>query len=310
MSHRPLETKLTNPELGALIRQSLNMASFLAIVVRSSLKARIVFDCHQVKTVASPKLKSGNSLLRFIEKLGKRFIDRQVDTYFVYDFPLKESLLKCFLKTANAPTPEVVVVPAIVSPTPRTPLGNPSDRLLRIAIPGRIDSRRRDYDWLHSVPENVRAKIHVSLAGSARDASDRAVFDKLQCLGFAYDSRLTGDYLDQTLFDTVCRDADVHLAPLIPDFGTRRIGQDTTTGALWDAVYYRKPLLLPSKVQIGAVYESSVFRYSCAEALGEQLCKLASEPKELERLVEVANRNFDRLEQQSKDFTRQVFRQS
>ncbi len=308
LSYRPLETKSTDTSIREYIKDLSNKITFLAIVIFASPKTQIIFDCHQIRTIQLPAVKSRQYSLRLIEQFGKWYINRVINRYFVYDFPIKTALVRHFeslgkFKACNS----VVAVPAIVGLAPKGRLDSLDNEILRIVIPGRIDLRRRDYAWLDLVPEKYRRKICVGLAGRLRTEKDRTVLHEIERLHYEKDVRLNGDYIDQSLFDKVCSEADLLLAPLIAKFGDRTIGYDTTTGALWDAFYYRKPLLLPLDIPIGPIYEPGLLRYSSREELVERICTLVSDRGELQRIRESFDRNLQQIGKESEAFCQTIF---
>ncbi len=308
LSYRPLETKSMAISIREYIKDLSNKITFLAIVIFSSSKTQIIFDCHQIRTIQSPAVKSRQYSLRLIEQFGKWYINRVINRYFVYDFPIKAALMQHLESLGNFKAcNSVVAVPAIVGLAPKGRVDCLDDRALRIVIPGRIDLRRRDYAWLGLVPEKYRPKICVGLAGRLRTEKDRTVLHEIERLHYEKDVRLNGDYIDQSLFDQVCSEADLLLAPLIAKFGDRTIGYDTTTGALWDALYYRKPLLLPLDIPIGSIYEQGLLRYSSHEELVERICTLVSDRGELQRIRESFDRNLQQIGKESEAFCQTIF---
>ena len=47
-------------------------------------------------------------------------------------------------------------------------LKNDSNNKLLVIIPGRIDTRRRDYDWIDKIPNNLSTKIEIIFLGKAK----------------------------------------------------------------------------------------------------------------------------------------------
>ena len=311
LSYRPLETKLTHISIRESLSDLLNKLAFLAILIVSSSKTQIIFDCHQIKTLQLPSERSTQPLLKLIERFGKWYINRAINRYFVYDFPIKTALVQHFESSGKfKASSSVVVVPAIIGLVPKSVAPCSDYEIFRIVIPGRIDRRRRDYVWLNLVPEKYRRKICVSFAGRLGTEEDRSVLYEMERLRYKTDVRLNGEYIDQSLFDKVCSEADLLLAPLKVKFGDREIGYDTTTGALWDAIYHRQPLMLPIEIPIGSIYEPVLMRYSSHEELVARICRLASDRRELKRIRESYEQGLQQIERESEAFCQTIFGKS
>jgi hypothetical protein len=307
LSYRPLEAKNEPHHIKGLISELLFKAVFLLVVVLTPKRSNIIFDCHQIKSWTRRTIKSKHRTLRFVEKIGKRYIENRVDTIFVYDWPIKDRLVKDIegnkTKSANK---DIVVVPALVGTRIENGAEAQKKYLLQIVVPGRIDHRRRDYSWIDIISRQYREFIKIDLLGRARTRSDREFVKSIGELGYQIDGRVRGEFVQQAEFDEICWSADIFLAPVITKFGDRQIGEDTISGAMWDAIFYKKPLILPVDATVGAIYETSIIRYSSNTELASLICRLVEDNEMLSNFRRRVDQTVDNLERQRDSFKEQL----
>ncbi|NJB85724.1 hypothetical protein GGR26_001469 [Lewinella marina] len=162
---------------------------------------------------------------------------------------------------------------------------------LRVIIPGTVTERTRDYqaviDALVIVAES-EAPMHVHLAGRFRNPTLEQLFQTR--LAHAFSHPATGPLtihkypngLNKTDFDRLLAESDLILAPLKTPVTVGRyqeqIGRTKALGTPFDAIFFKKPLLLPAW---HPVQDPAVIPYSSANDLGHILINFAKGNREL-----------------------------
>lgn len=163
------------------------------------------------------------------------------------------------------------------------------NKKLMIAIPGRIDKRRRYYEWIDRI-KPVLNKFEIKFIGKALTESDLEIVKKLDSLGASQVVKKVNQFISFEDFDKYLESADMFFVPLVElDNPKRRI--DRNLGAFFDSVRYGKPLIVPNKVPICSELKKSVVTYNNDSDLLNLLIKLSTEEKTREKIKEKALQN-------------------
>ncbi|WP_424017686.1 hypothetical protein ACOZ4N_17715 [Halorientalis pallida] len=187
-----------------------------------------------------------------------------------------------------------------------------------VTVPGAIIDKR-DYDLvLDAVESRFDADDPVELCllgrpGTARGETgygDR-ILDRCATLDErGYDVTYYRDWIPQSEFNEWLEASDVILSPVtIPKerYGyTELHGQTTGTGAIFDALGYGKPLILPDEYVVGDEIEGLSHQYGTADAFGDLLERFVTDEEFRLSAKRAAFRNGQRftLDKQQDRFAR------
>ena len=169
---------------------------------------------------------------------------------------------------------------------------------IRLAIPGAVESKRRDYDIVFDVLETLEpSSFELSIAGVAAGDYGRRVMTRLADLarkGFVCQS--WDGYVPRPEFDRVMKGCDVILAPIVNETSCWGVpetyGVTKATGSIGDMIRYGKPGILPEHLPVPARLASSVLAYSDREDLRRHISSLL-ERRFLEDIQSRAATNAD-----------------
>lgn len=157
----------------------------------------------------------------------------------------------------------------------------------RIVIPGRIDARRRQYDWIEKLPANLSNQIDVVMVGKIQNRSDMRFLTQLQNKGFDQIVTSENSFIPFDEFDAQLYSADFLFVPLRQLDDPRR-EVDRNLGAFFDAVRYGKGILLPSDVLAPPELDESLVPYRDDEELVSLFQRFSEDKEFLESLKDRA----------------------
>ncbi len=231
---------------------------------------KVVFESHQRQSISDPNLRARKyTFARYIERASKQILEKRISAYCVYGDAVRNAIV-CDSQLQIAPP--VLLGPTVLS-IAKT-LKKVSQVGLQVVIPGRIDRRRRDYEWIAQIPKESRGKISLALVGRAQRTEDYQIIEMIKDLGFITDPELNGSYVSQSKYDVLCKKADIIVAPVHITFGTRTIGRDTITGVLLDAAFFGKKCLIPEGLEIDDHYSDLVVRYHSPTRLAQLIVEM------------------------------------
>ena len=261
---------------------------------------KVVFESHQRQSISDPNLRAKKyTFARYIERASKQILEKRISAYCVYGDAVRDAIV------CNARLP--LAHPVLLGPTVLS-VAKAQKKIdqvgLQVVIPGRIDRRRRDYEWIAQIPKESRGKISLALVGRAQRTEDYQIIEMIKDLGFITDPELNGSYVSQSKYDVLCKKADVIVAPVHITFGTRTIGRDTITGVVLDAAFFGKKCLIPEGVEIDDHYRDLVVRYDSPERLAQLINEMTRDGLDryelsnveriaLERRAHELNRKFN-----------------
>lgn len=272
-----------------------------ALVISLSRRGRVVLTVHDVNCLFESR--RGNSLRSAIIHTGKRWLIRKVDIFNVVADTLVEYL------SGKTPKP-VSVIPGAVYESRASAQVIAGE--LRIVIPGSLDKRRRDYEFVFILAEQLnRQGIHSELVllGGYNDEYGASVIKKASdfaagaCRITCYDSRV----VDQQIFDSRM---DVCHFVLIPSVVHTRIcgdipetyGVTKSSGNIFDVIKHAKPFFAPRTLCVPSSLESSCIKYDTAGDIISRLRSYLDMPATYAAIISEAEKN-------SSEFTMEKIRQ-
>ena len=116
---------------------------------------------------------------------------------------------------------------------------------LLVVIPGRIDIRRGDYDWIEKIPTDLSSKIDIVLLGKARTENDMNYIKALSDKGFVQTIKSVGQLIEKRIFDNYINSADILFVPF-RELNHKLRKFDSNLGPYFDSIRFGKPLIIPS----------------------------------------------------------------
>lgn len=161
-------------------------------------------------------------------------------------------------------------------------------RKRRIIIPGRIDGRRRQYDWIKSLPADLSMRLDIVMVGKTQTPSDLLFLKQIQEKGFG---QIVSEnaFISFEEFDAQLYSADLLFVPLRKLANPKR-AVDRNLGAFFDAVRYGKGILLPADILAPPELKDNLVRYANNEDLFSIMRRLVEDD---EYLNEVKNAALD-----------------
>lgn len=172
---------------------------------------------------------------------------------------------------------------------------------LRIVIPGRIDERRRRYDWIEELPDDLSNWIEIALVGKVQAASDMRVLEALQTKGYDQIIKPENTFISFHEFDSELYSCDLLFVPLLKLSDAKR-EVDRNLGAFFDSVRYGKAILLPSDIIAPPELSENLITYTDNEDLIRILIRLSEDRKFLNNLKQKALNGSRRWTLKQNDF--------
>ena len=166
----------------------------------------------------------------------------------------------------------------------------PKNNLLKIVIPGRIDTRRRYYEWIEKIPSCLKKRIQIVLLGRVNDESGFKIIQKFEELGFPQPIARSAKFINNKVFEKEIEKAIFLFGPLI-QLATYYRQIDRNLGSLFDAIRYGKPLILPSHQPIPPEIKDNIITYKSDDDLVDILKLYVNDPKKVFHDTEKAVNN-------------------
>ena len=154
-------------------------------------------------------------------------------------------------------------------------LKNDSNNKLLVIIPGRIDTRRREYDWIDNIPNNLSNKIEIVFLGKARTEEDMNYVSKLNDKGFIQIVKSVGQLIEHKIFDNYINSADILFVPL-RELNHEFRKFDRNLGPYFDSIRFGKPLIIPSSSPCPPEIKKSTIQYDNNDELYRIFSKLTN----------------------------------
>lgn len=160
---------------------------------------------------------------------------------------------------------------------------------LKVVVPGTLDSRRRNYQQVFKLAEQVFGKqmnIEICLLGGNSGKDSAALIEQCRQLSKKFNGFTYYDLPELSFeeFDKQMRSADFIWVPstvntIIADNIAETYGQSKSSGNMFDAIRYAKPLLVPASLTIDKEQEDAAIVYKDMEELIEILSNLQQSDK-------------------------------
>jgi len=247
---------------------------FLCIFLK---KIKTVLTIHGANSHFKPAVKLG--LSSFLRYAGKKILTKNVT-----HFATLLSSTKLYVQKTFQPKQEVICIPGSFFENESYPI---TDTFLKIVVPGSVDFKRRNYDFVLKLlgELNIKSRIEFVLLGGIAENN------KIMLTQFkAFDSDLvkikTYDepFIDTGEYETQLKTCDFILAPIQKFFEdessiSEEYGVTKSSGTFFDAIRYGKPLLISADISIPEELEKQCIRYHTVQDLASFLENLNFEKK-------------------------------
>ncbi len=283
MSNRWINTKTLKWTPGSFLRQCLTkwiLYTFFSFRAGSSY---LIISSHLVRGVSEYSAKTDSRTLGLIGKWVWNAAIRKTRAINVYSSLVRDSMSELTDKP-------ILVAPNAIFRNSNEGLKQSSSEKLSIVVPGRIDRRRRYYEWIDEIPPDLREHLSITLLGIAQTDEDQQVIEKFEGLGFAQPPIVTGTFISFEDFDSAIESADLLLAPLRP-LQSRDSSVDRNSGSFHDAVRYGKLILTPQHAPVDKALSGNAMSYKDDPHLALLLRRLLEDRAFRERSVRRAFEN-------------------
>jgi hypothetical protein len=317
-----IQTKESNREFIKLMFEQLGNAAFdliyfetiadnfihYAWYIRKLYQKNIVMTLHDSKGFFyySPSL----SIRKLIRFSGKRKLIKIVPALNV----LTETLFPFLQKELQGKKTIFNIPGAFFEPEGFKPIEYKTGEFIKIAIPGSVDTRRRNYDSVLEFLEKIKSaglKVSITLLGSFRKGYSELIYSK--CIQQVQsNSRLhiyKEDTVSQQEFDKIMKEAHFIWMPLnkfavVTDGVKEEYGKTISTGNTGDVIRHVKPFFAPSYFTIDPALKKSCCQYSdINEIIGKLKTIDSAEYKRLQEDALNASLNYtkDKIVERNKD---------
>lgn len=248
--------------------------------IRQLEQQKIILTLHDIKGffIYSPSL----SIRKNIRFLGKRQLMNAIPLFNV----LSETLIPLLRRKLNNKK-NILNIPGALfeSGSFKIKEYKPGE-IIKIAVPGSIDIRRRNYDSVFELLEKVKPaalKVVIILLGSFRKNYSERVYKK--CMEYLQSNSnlliYKKEIVDQQEFDRVMEDVHFVWMPLnryaaVTDGILEEYGTTISTGNTGDVIRHAKPFFAPSYLNVDKVLEKSCCRYTNITEVVKTLQKINS----------------------------------
>ncbi len=175
------------------------------------------------------------------------------------------------------------------------------DKKVMFVIPGQIEEHRRVYedvlDTFEGLFKNFNEIIILYILGFPVGLYGNKILKmckKLKEKGYAI--KYYDDFVPENIYTKIMKDIDIIISPIRnKSIGIGVIaeiyGKTKGTAAVYEAIQYAKPLVIPNDFNIITELESSTLKYTDVKDLGNKLTKLILNKQKIEKLKEEANNN-------------------
>lgn len=237
---------------------------------------RILVNLHDVNNFfrVNPSLNVRTN----IRSISKKLLMLLTDGYIVNAESMKAYIIKNYL------TKKPVYWLQPVYYKPESPAQVPVTNA--IVVPGSIDQRRRDYDLvLQVIQEMLKYKLPIKwiLAGKPMEDYGVEIIEKARGLNRqGADISFYKEVIPENEFQQIIAVSSWILSPLVSsttihDNIVEVYGESKGSGNVYDAIRHAKPLIIPSAVTVPKEIVSSCIKYESKDNLVEQLLKILTD---------------------------------
>ncbi|HEX6333432.1 MAG TPA: glycosyltransferase [Flavisolibacter sp.] len=284
--YRQLRQFFTTDRFDVILLNSVDARHLVVYAaLRNQTRAKVLINIHDIRNFFMhpfrPELRS------LIRSAGKKILQQRADGFLVNARAMKEYM------EAHQLTKKPVfwLSPVIEKATVPTTGGE----FLHVVVPGSIDERRRDYDFVldavEAVHTQVPGRIHLTFAGRPVGDYGSRIIGRMQELGeLGIPTAFSEDEIRETKFQEIIASASVLLSPLriktsIRDATEEMYGLTKCSGNIYDAIRHGRPLVLPAGVRPPEEIVTSCLHYDSIDSLQEILLQMAQEPGHLATLT-------------------------
>ena len=214
---------------------------------------------------------------RSIRHVGKKLLDRYTYAYNTLGDSVREYLIKSI-----GVKKKVYCIPgAVYEVNPGKIKDLSSGEQLKIVVPGTIDKRRRDYDFVFSLMKRINEHhlpVHIVLLGTANDEYGENILKQSEEYSTNHKNitYYSGKLVNQEEYDRQLRDCHFIFIPsviktMISDNIEETYGLTKSSGNIYDAVKHGKPMIIPAALKINTNLETGVMKYDNLDQLVELL---------------------------------------
>lgn len=242
-----------------------------ARMIKKNLNTSFYLVVHDVNNLMLSK--PGFGLRKLVRHIGKKMLVRLCKGFFTIS-SRTTAYLAGFIKDGRT----VQWFPgAIYEEAKLVSIQKNKDSKLRIVVPGTLDSRRRNYHLVFKLAEQVIEKqmaIEICVLGGSTAVDSAAILEQCRQLskkyqGFTYYELPEVPYAE---FDRQMIEADFIWVPstvntIMADTIAETYGQSKSSGNMFDAIRYAKPLLVPASLVIDKEQEDAAIVYKDLDEL-------------------------------------------
>ena len=204
---------------------------------------------------------------RSIRHIGKKILG-----HFCYAYSTVSETVMEYLKNSMNEKKKIFCIPGAVYEGRNNFLQSYSClQSLRLVVPGSIDGRRREYNKIFELLEQINKHslpVIIVLAGGPYGSYGQTMLDKFRAYGKLYSNLIyyESPVLDQSLFDAELDNGHFVWIPsviktVIDDGIEETYGLTKSSGNIFDAIKHAKPLLVPKDLPMPSQLKSSTIAY-------------------------------------------------
>jgi glycosyltransferase involved in cell wall biosynthesis len=248
------------------------------VLVLNRIKG-VVINIHSINNNLNPSFYV--SLKTTIRTVSKKILNAKAEGYIVN----AEAMRAFIVKRKLTVKPVYVLSPVYYK---EVPTDQTTPVQVVITIPGAIDIRRRDYHLALNAFSGIITStkyLKVVFAGRPVGSYGREVLDSAKELAKGgADIQFYEEEVPEKEFQDIVASSTLILSPLvyttvIHDQTEERYGLTKTSGNVYDAIRYGKPLIIPDYVTVPEEIKSSCIVYSSLEDLSSKVGELIHNPE-------------------------------
>jgi hypothetical protein len=253
-----------------------------SVVILLLRHSRVILTLHEINSHFT--FKPTTNIRKWIRYVGKRSLIKAVKEFNVISYTMLD-----YVKTKLPANKKLHCIPgAIFEEAKRPSVPDTLNVSIRVVVPGSIDNRRRNYELVFDLLEEVNQKdllISFVLLGGiseyGKDILDRCkqYVSKLSNLTF-----FQTDIIDQPIFDREMDQAHFVLIPSvietnISDGIPETYGLSISSGTISDVIRHAKPFIVPQRLAVQEDIESACFKYKKRADIVPFLEKFVNNPE-------------------------------
>jgi glycosyltransferase involved in cell wall biosynthesis len=178
-------------------------------------------------------------------------------------------------------------------------------RKINFVVPGAVIEQRRDHKVVLDAFEHLftkyKDKISLCLLGKSTGSYGKQILNRCQVLkNQGFDVSYFEKFVPEEIYDRTLNEANVVIAPVklnTTSLGTwiETFGISKASGAVFEAIQYAKPLVLPEKFNLMNELSNSSIKYSDYLDLEDKLTNIIEDEKILSSLEENAIENSKKI---------------